>query len=125
MRVSRVHCFGRPLSSKFSLRKRTVSEVLMGREDVDKRPKITESNRQDQQAQKTEQGQEGKKRVLSIASGCRSFVAGCVMTKKKKSCSVKCAEMRVPHHPRQNPHRCHVKGVSLLKTQYTVLPETG
>ena len=97
----------------------------MGREGVDKRPKITKSNRQDQQAQKTEQGQEGKKRVLSIASGCRSFEAGCVMTKKKKSCSVKCAEMRVPHHPRQNPHWCHVKGVSLLKTQYTVLPETG
>ena len=38
---------------------------------------------------------EEKKRVFSIASGCRSFVAGCVMTKKKRSCSVKCAEMRV------------------------------
>ena len=37
------------------MRKRTVSEVLMGREGVDKRPKITESNRQDHQAQETEQ----------------------------------------------------------------------
>ena len=37
------------------MQNRTVSEVLMGREGVDKRPKITESNRQDQQAQETEQ----------------------------------------------------------------------
>ena len=43
----------------------------MGREGVDKRPKITESNRQEE----AEQGQGGKKRVLSIVSGCRSFVA--------------------------------------------------
>ena len=42
------------------MRKRTVSEVLMGREGVDKRRKITESNRQDHQAQETEQGQGGK-----------------------------------------------------------------
>ena len=72
---------------KFSLRKRTVSEKLMAREGVNKSPKITESNRQDHQAQETEQGQGGKKCVFSIASGCRSFVAGCVITKKKRSCS--------------------------------------
>ena len=91
-----------------------------------KRSKITESNSQDHHGQETEQGQGGKKKhLLSIESGCRSFVAGCDMTKKKRSCSVKCAEMRVPHHTRQNPHQCHVKEVSLLKTEYTVLPETG
>ena len=37
------------------MRKRTVSEVLMGREGANKRPKITESNCQDHQAQETEQ----------------------------------------------------------------------
>ena len=37
------------------MRKRTVSEVLMGREGADKKPKITESNCQDHQAQETEQ----------------------------------------------------------------------
>ena len=43
------------------MRKRTVSEILMEGEGVDKRPKITESNRQDHQAQETEQCQGGKK----------------------------------------------------------------
>ena len=33
--------------------------------------------------------------MFSTASGCRSFVAGCIMMKKKRSYSVKCAEMRV------------------------------
>ena len=56
-RAFRVHCFWRPLSLIFSfislikMRKQTVNEVLMGQEGVDKRPKIAESNRQDQQAQ--------------------------------------------------------------------------
>ena len=51
------HCHWYSLSfvSLIIVQKRTVSEVLMWREGVDKRPKITESNRQDHQVQETEQ----------------------------------------------------------------------
>ena len=43
------------------MRKRTVSEMLMGGEGVDKKPKITELNHQGHQARETEQCQGRKK----------------------------------------------------------------
>ena len=49
------HWYSFSFVSLIKMRKRTVSEVLMGGEGVDKRPKITESNCQDHQAQETEQ----------------------------------------------------------------------